>query len=469
MRCRSITLVAACLLALAALEAVAKAGEPRFSSTVLARGLENPWEIAWGPDRFLWVTEKSAGRVTRVRPSNGSRRTVLTVRDTLAVEKSQDGLLGMAVDGRRIPGTRSRHLYVSSTYDSHPSPDRINRRQKITRYTYDPRTRRAGRPLVLIKGMPASNDHNSGRLVLGPDRKLYYTIGDQGANQYVNTCALIRSQELPTPAEVRRRRWWRTYQGKILRLNLDGSIPDDNPVIRGVRSHVYSYGHRNPQGIAFGPDGTLYSVEHGPKSDDEVNVIRAGRNYGWPYVNGYRDDKNYVYANWSRSRGVPCADLTYGDYEIPASVPRRKETDWRPVDFAPPIRTLFTKPAGYDFRDPLCPEDEGFVCWPTIGPSSVAVYTARGVPGWRSSLLVTSLKYGRLYRLRLTANGRDTRAAPVETWASYNRYRDIAMAPGGRTFYVSTDTGGHSRGRDGRPATTVDDPGVIFRFSYRGR
>src|SRR4029079_12218968 len=121
---------------------------------------------------------------------------------------------------------------------------------------------------------------------------------------------------------------WKTYQGKVLRLNLDGSIPSDNPVLNGVRSHIYSYGHRNPQGIVFGPDGTLYESEHGPDTDDEVNVIEAGKNYGWPFVAGYRDDNVYVWANWPASTPAPCASLTFNPHRIPASVPQQHETAW---------------------------------------------------------------------------------------------------------------------------------------------
>ena len=284
----------------------------------------------------------------------------------------------------------------------------------------------------------------------------------------MNSCAKIRSQELPTARQVRERDW-QTYQGKILRLELDGSIPSDNPRLGGVRSHVWTYGHRNAQGIAFADDGRLYSVEHGPKSDDEVNIISRGKNYGWPLVLGYRDDLNYTWANWSASRRVPCARLEYSDYEIPASVPQQKETDWTPRNFAPPVKTLYTVPAGYDFTRPPCPDDQSFVCWPTIGPSAVEVYTGRGVPGWRNSLLVLSLKYGSLYRLKLGANGRPTGGDPVPTWATYNRYRDLVVARDGRTFYVITDNRGIARDRQGRPTQSVDDPGAILRFRYTGR
>ena len=262
---------------------------------------------------------------------------------------------------------------------------------------------------------------------------------------------------------------WETYQGKILRLDLDGSVPGDNPVIEGVRSHVYTYGHRNAQGIAFGPDGTLYSTEHGPKSDDEVNIIRAGANYGWPLVLGALDDKAYVYGNWSASVGTACRARNHNEFEIPSYVPQLNESDSALPNFAPPIRTLFTVPANYDFRDPKCPdEDDGFVCYPTVGPSSLDITTARsGVPGWRNSLLIPSLKYGRLYRLELSRDGSATVGAPEQTWKSFNRYRDIAKTPDERTFYVSTDRSGIARSRRGTPTMKVDDPGVILRFRYR--
>jgi PQQ-dependent dehydrogenase (s-GDH family) len=464
---RAITVGAMALLLLGMLETTAAA--QRFESDIIARGLQNPWDVTYGPDRWLWVTEKTAGRVTRVRPSDGTKKTVVTIPDNLATPKAQDGLLGMAVDPRPIRGTRNRYIYVSYSYDIDRT-SALDRRQRIRRYTYNARTQRAGSPVDLISGMPASNDHNSGRLVLGPDRRLYYTIGDQGHNQFANTCKAIRSQDLPTAAQVRAENW-ETYQGKILRLNTDGSVPADNPTIEGVKSHVYTYGHRNAQGIVFAPDGTLYSSEHGPKSDDELNIIRAGRNYGWPLVLGARDDNAYVYANWSASIGIECRAGNHNEFEIPSYVPQVKESDTTVRNFTGPIRTFFTVPSNYNFRDPKCPdENDGFVCYPTIGPSSIEIATARdGVPGWRNSLLIPSLKYGRLYRVKLSADGNSTTGRPIETWKSFNRYRDIAKTPDERTFYVSTDLGGLARSRAGTPTMEVDDPGVILRFRYRGR
>jgi hypothetical protein len=117
-----------------------------------------------------------------------------------------------------------------------------------------------------------------------------------------------------------------------------------NPIIAGVRSHIYSYGHRNPQGLAFAPDGKLYESEHGPNTDDEVNVIRAGGNYGWPHVAGYQDDQSYAYANWSASKGVPCESLTFTAYRRRRRF-RFKEERLEPSRFAP------IRPSGRCRRD----------------------------------------------------------------------------------------------------------------------
>ena len=297
-------------------------------------------------------------------------------------------------------------------------------------------------------------------MIIGPDRKLYFTIGDLGANQLANFCNPNRAQSLPTAAQLRTRDW-SLYEGKVLRLNLDGSIPSDNPTIGGVRSHIYSYGHRNPQGLVFAPDGKLYESEHGPNTDDEVNLIRAGANYGWPHVAGYRDDQSYAYANWSASKDVPCASLTYTAYpEVPPSVPVQKESAWSHPDFTPPIQTFRTVPTGYDFKNPKCAERELYYqCWPTVAPSSLAVYTAKnGIPGWDHSLLMPSLKHGTVYRMQLDAAGTAVVGEPDENMPlkTVNRYRDVTMRPDGLALFIVTDVGGNTQdavgkaGREGR-------------------
>ncbi|HMF98491.1 MAG TPA: PQQ-dependent sugar dehydrogenase, partial [Vicinamibacterales bacterium] len=236
-------------------------------------------------------------------------------------------------------------------------------------------------------------------------------------------------------------------------------------------SHIYSYGHRNPQGLVFAPDGKLYESEHGPNTDDEVNLIRAGGNYGWPHVAGYRDDQSYAYANWSASRGVPCASLTFTAYPaVPPSVPLQKETEWNHPDFTPPIQTFHTVPTGYDFKNPKCAERELYYqCWPTVAPSSLAIYSVRdGIAGWNHSLLMPSLKHGTIYRIQLNEAGTAVVGDPDENefFKTVNRYRDLTFSPDGLSLFIATDSEGNTQDRSGRPAGGVENPGAIIEFRY---
>jgi PQQ-dependent dehydrogenase (s-GDH family) len=439
-----------------------------FAKRVVTTGLADPFQVVWGPDDYLWVTERTAGRVTRILPSDGSTTPAIVIADLLT--DGPGGLLGMALDPGLLKGTGNDYVYVTYTYDADPDPAKVSRRTKIVRFTYDPRAHALGNARDILAGLPAGNDHQGGRLIVGPDQKLYFTIGDMGANQLTNFCNANRAQSVPTAAQVQTHDWV-LYEGKVLRLNMDGSIPPDNPVIAGVRSHIYSYGHRNPQGLVFAPDGKLYESEHGPNTDDEVNLIRAGGNYGWPHVAGYRDDQSYAYANWSASKGVPCGSLTYTAYpEVPPSVPMQKESAWSHPDFTPPIQTFRTVPTGYDFKNPKCAERELYYqCWPTVAPSSLAVYTAmNGIPGWNHSLLMPSLKHGTVYRIQLDAAGTAVVGEPDENQPlkTVNRYRDVTMRPDGLALFIATDVGGNTQDESGRPAAKVENPGAILEFRY---
>jgi PQQ-dependent dehydrogenase (s-GDH family) len=425
-----------------------------FDQRVLVEGLADPWEVTWGPDERLWVTEKSAGRVSLVSPDDGTSEAVLTIPDVVATDGAQDGLLGLALHPDLL--TTDPYVYLAYTYQD---PEL---RAKIVRYTYDPDTRTLDEPVDLLSGLPASLDHNAGRLVFGPDATLYYAIGDQGNNQFDRFCEPNIAQRLPTADEAAAGDWT-AYQGKILRLNLDGSVPEDNPELDGVRSHVYSYGHRNPQGLVVGPAGALYSAEHGPKSDDELNRIEAGGNYGWPHIAGYADDQAYGYANWSASQDPSCDALTYADYEIPPSVPQEPESRYG-EPFVAPLATFHTVGSDHEFQDPTCAPTY-FLCWPTIAPSSLDYYGADGVPGWADSLLMPSLKEGTVYRLPLVDGGAAL-GEPAALWPTVNRYRDLAISPDGRRFYVATDRGGLALNRAGEPTTGLEHSGAILEFRY---
>jgi PQQ-dependent dehydrogenase (s-GDH family) len=427
-----------------------------FSKRVLVDGLASPWEIIWGPDGWLWVTERAGQRVVRVSPSDGTLQSLLQI-DEVRQEGLQDGLLGMALHPQLLAGKNQDFVYVAYSYEG-----TAGRRFKLRRYTYDAAGPSLVAPVDLLSGLPASSDHNSGRLLVGPDDKLYYTIGDQGENQFGRKCNLDHAQDLPTAAQLGAQDY-QAYQGKILRMNLDGSVPDDNPELNGVRSHVFSFGHRNAQGIAFSPTGVLFADEQGPKTDDELNRIEAGKNYGWPQVAGFQDDKAYVYGNWSAA--PDCDQLPYSDYTLPASVPQQKESEWTDPNFMPPLLTFYTVDADHDFQDRNCGAD-AYICWPTIAPSSLEFYSAtkRALTGWVDSLLITSLKQGTVYRVSLSADGKGVAGETTPLFKTTNRYRDLAVHPNGQTFYVITDDQGATASVDGGATHSLENKGSILEF-----
>ena len=216
-------------------------------------GLEVPWGLDFAPNGDLFLTERP-GRI-RVRTLRGELKR-FDVDET--VQTSEGGLLGLALH----PEFRvSPFVYVYQTYRA-ADGSLLNR---ILRFHYDEGTGELTDRTVVFDGIPAASIHDGGQMLFGPDGKLYVSTGD--AN---------RAEDAQNPDVL---------NGKILRLNPDGSIPEDNPF--GPDNAVYSYGHRNPEGLAFHPEtGQLYSVEHGSDRFDEVNRILAGENYGWPLVRG---------------------------------------------------------------------------------------------------------------------------------------------------------------------------------------
>ncbi|MEM1359533.1 MAG: PQQ-dependent sugar dehydrogenase, partial [Bacteroidota bacterium] len=276
-----------------------------------------------------------------------------------------------------------------------------------------------------------------------------------------NYCNPILSQVLPTQEEVDQQDW-ANYPGKMLRLNTDGSIPDDNPVFGGVRSHIYTIGHRNAQGIVFGSNGLLYSDEHGPNTDDEVNLIMAGKNYGWPVVVGFQDDQAYDYCNWSTADD--CAGENYSNGSCPASATLVEESTLIDSTYQEPMYSMFAVLDDYDYNNPIC--QNAYTCRPNVAPSSIGIYESDAIPSWKNSLLVTSLKRGQVYRLKLDEAGTAIIGDTLQLFYSGNRYRDIAISPDGKSIYLITDQAGNITDRSGLNLISgARNPGNILKFT----
>lgn len=217
----------------------------------IAEGLEIPWEMVFLPDNSILLTERPG--TVRLINSGGSLQPqpVLTIADVAAV--GEGGLLGMALHPHFAT---NGWIYFYYTYQS--GTGLANR---VVRYTMQG-TSFTNRT-VIIEGIPGGNIHDGGRIKFGPDGLLYICTGETGNDTL--------SQDLNSLA------------GKILRLKDDGTIPLNNPF---PNSAIYSYGHRNPEGLAWDDQGQLWETEHGSNAQDEINLIQAGKNYGWPIVRG---------------------------------------------------------------------------------------------------------------------------------------------------------------------------------------
>lgn len=215
----------------------------------LARNLDVPWSIQKHEDVF-YISERP-GNIVRIAGSKLERQTVHLSEDLSG--GSEAGLLGFILDPNFEENNEAFAYY---TYLK--AKGAFNRIVKLRLENNE-----WAEVEILLDQLPAGNYHDGGRLAIGPDNKLYATVGD--------AYNLNEVQELDS------------LNGKILRLNLDGTIPEDNPY---ENSYIFSYGHRNPQGLVWTPDGTMYASEHGNNANDEINIIEAGKNYGWPLIEG---------------------------------------------------------------------------------------------------------------------------------------------------------------------------------------
>lgn len=240
---------------------------PHGSGRAPVSGLDAPWSVVFAGSAAI-LSERDTGRIFEVTYDGGARR-LAHLRDI--VFGGEGGLLGLAV----APGGGALCAY--STGGSGNRVQRFPLRGA-------PGSLKLGTPETVIDGLPQADRHNGGRLAFGPDGRLYVTVGDASQSE------LAQDQT--------------SLAGKILRYAADGSVPADNPF---PGSPVYSMGHRNPQGIAWDADGTMYASEFGQSRRDELNVITPGANYGWPVVEGIAGDRRFTgpMQEWSPSQASP--------------------------------------------------------------------------------------------------------------------------------------------------------------------
>ena len=347
----------------------APSGETAYRIETVASGLEVPWAIAFAPDGRVFITERP-GSVRVIRDGVLERAPWAT----LAVDAvGEAGLMGIAV----APDfAESRAVYVVGTFRK--GDERVNR---VIRFVDD--NGRGTDPRVIIDDIPAARFHAGDAIAFGPDGMMYIATGD----------AL-------DPGRARRRE---SLGGKILRYRPDGTVPGDNP-IRG--SPVYALGLRNVQGLAWSPEGQLFATDHGPsgfpnerfrRNHDELNVIRAGGNYGWP------------------------------DHAGRGGAPHR--------------------------LDPIVEWNE-----PGIAPSGLAFYSGDRFPAWRGSLFVAALRGEQLRRVTVRRDASAQtgwRASAQEVIAdSLGRLRAVVVGPDGALWITTSN-------RDGRGAIRPGDDRVL--------
>lgn len=461
-----------------------------FQQTNLSIGsiLADPWEVAYGTDNNLWVTEAKGYRVYRINPNTGAKTTVLDLsRESNFFSAPADqafyaqipyhfavwpqgGMAGLAlhpgftgsVGGQNFVYVSYVHSYLSGSSNQFNG---IFFRNRLVRFTYNTSTGLLESPVSMCDTLPGSSDHNSQRIAIanvGGTDYLFYASGDMGSGQFGNRDRAMKAQLT------------QSYEGKILRFNLapdadagayDRWIPNDNPYnnvapVTG-QSAVWCTGIRNNQGFAFNPTlNILYGSSHGPYSDDEINVIERDKNYGHPLVIGYAADNNY---NNSTAGAFPTSSLNpaiVDESANAAAIPNYKDPLFSAYAASQPtINTIWTTQ----------PSNGG---WPSEGWSGLDLYSSNLIPGWKNSLVAASLKWGRLVRMRVGPTGNSILQIGSTDTASYfgstNRFRDLAFHPNGREMFVimdrSSTTSGPSAGSPLVPACG----GCLQKYTFLG-
>ena len=324
-----------------------------YKLETVAADIANPWGMVWLPDGSMLVTEKSG---TLYHIKNGSKTEIKNLPKVYS--RGQGGLLDIALHPNY---TKNGWIYMTFASDE---GEGTGGNTKLIRAKLVDGSLTQIESLYKATPNTTKGQHFGSRIAFDNDGYLYFSVGDRG-DHFVN------------PQDIKR------DGGKIYRLNDDGSIPKDNPFVgqAGAKEAVFTYGNRNPQGMAKNPiTGEIWAHEHGPKGGDEINIIKKGANYGWPLV-------------------------TYGiDYD---GTTISKESE----------KTGIEKPIYY---------------WvPSIAPSGMAFVTSDKYPDWKGSLVVGSLKFEYLELLKLKGNEVIERQKIA---TGVGRVRNVAQGPDGYIY-----------------------------------
>ena len=342
-----------------------QSGDTRFRVETVASGLEVPWAFAFLPNKDMLFTERP-GRVRIIEGGKLRAELVFTVPDV--EPSSESGLMDISLH----PNVASNNfVYLAYAYNND------GKRVKVVRYKFDGKT--LGEPKIIIDNIPGAPNHAGTRCRFGPDGKLYVSTGDSTDRKI--------AQQMDS------------LGGKILRLNDDGSVPQDNPFVNqaGARPEIWTLGHRNPQGIAWQPGtGLLFETEHGPSGfdgpggGDEVNIVERGKNYGWPIIHH--------------------------------------------------------KQAQAGLESPLLEYT------PACAPASAMFYNASAFPDFKGNFFFGCLAGTRL--IRVVLNGRSVVSQENLLQKTYGRIRDVEEGPEGYIYFSTSN-------RDGRGSPAKDDDRIM--------